>query len=331
MSFTSVIQSVTAMGAATMADAIDYFSDPLDPSRSIQLNNRMWKGDTFKHLDLLREADDDLNHRRIGSLRKSLRRIKALLPAQYYGALVRRIVYSMLYHVSFEPIRFSIKLSDAFVRANSYIGPKNEAYQSAQHTEELRHIVGLARRVYQDYYGNDLMFSHFQIRYINSTNSQRVREITKYGAFSDFHLDQLMGFTSIIYLCAVGRDNGCFSYIDGTSRMKRSHLLRALHQVVTFDMALPLPEQTSHLPLELRGGMGYGNFMDDEKVERLSNARVDFVGNVGDGIMYNGFDTLHRGGKPTTGERTARCIATGRQSRVGAKTYANQPLALLWL
>ena len=77
--------------------------------------------------------------------------------------------------------------------------------------------------------------------------------------------------------------------------------------------------------------MGYGNFMDDEKVERLSNARVDFVGNVGDGIMFNGFDTLHRGGKPTTGERTAVFIATGGHFRMRAKKYTSQLLALLWL
>src|SRR2546427_633721 len=269
-----------------MADAIDYFSDPLDPPRSIQLNNRLWKGDIFSHLDLLREADDDLNHWRIASLRKSLRGVKALLPPQYHGSLVRRIVYSMLYQVSFEPIRFSIRLSDAFVRANSYVGPKNEVYLSAQHTEELRHIVGLAQRAYQDYYGNDLVFSHFEVRYMNSTHD-RVRDFTTYGAFSDFHLDQQMSFTCIIYLCAVARDNGCFSYISGTNRIRKSHLLRALHQVVTFDMALPRPEQTSHLPLELRGGMTYGNFLDDDKVERLRDARVDFVGNVGDGIMFD--------------------------------------------
>src|SRR6266516_360849 len=314
-----------------MADVIDYFSDQLDPARSIQLNSRTWKGDTFKHLDLLREADDDINRGRIASMRRSLRGVKALLPQRYHGALVRRIVYSMLYRVCFEPIRFSLKLSDAFVRANSYSGPKNEAYQSVQHAEELRHIVGLAQSVYKNYYGNDLVFSRFQIRYMNSTNAQRVSEITKYGAFSDFHLDQFTDFTCIIYLCTVGRHNGCFSYIDGTSRIKKSHLLRALHQVVTFDMGLPLPEQTAHLALELRGGMGYGNFLDEEKVERLRNAQVDFVGDLGDGIIFNGFDMLHRGGKPTSGERTAAFIGTGGHFRMRAKRYASQLLASLWL
>lgn len=313
-----------------MSDVVDYFNDPLDPPRSLQLNNRTWKGDTFTHLDLLREADDDINHGRIASLKKSLRGVKALLPPQYHGALVRRIVYSMLYRVNFEPIRFSIKLSDAFVRENSYVGPKNEVYQSAKHTEELRHIVGLAQRVYQDFYGNDLVFSHFEVRYMNSTHA-RVSDFTKHGAFSDFHLDEQMSFTCIIYLCTAARENGCFSYIDGTNRIKKSHLLRALHQVVSFDMRLPLPAQTAHLPLELRGGMGYGNFLDDEKVERLREARVDFVGNVGDGVMFNGFDTLHRGGKPTSGERTAVFIATGGHFRMRVKKYASQLLASLWL
>src|SRR6266480_3187999 len=149
-----------------MADVVDYFNDQLDPPHSIQLNNRMWRGETFQHLDLLRETDDAINRRRISSLRKSLRRVKALLPVPYHGPLVKRIVYSMLHSVAFDPIRFSIKLSDAFLRANSYAGPKNEVHQTAEHTEELRHIVDLAQSVYKSYYGNDLVFSNFDVRYI---------------------------------------------------------------------------------------------------------------------------------------------------------------------
>src|SRR5215469_2888761 len=108
-----------------MFDVASYFNDPLNPERSLQLNNRYWKLDRFQYLDLLREADDDINNFRLVSLRKSLRPIKALLPPQFHTAFVSRLVYSMVYRTSFAPFTFTLKLSDSFVKANSYSGLEN--------------------------------------------------------------------------------------------------------------------------------------------------------------------------------------------------------------
>jgi hypothetical protein len=318
------------METLPMFDLASYFNDPLSPERSLQLNNRYWKLDRFQYLDLLREADDDINNYRLVSLRKSLRPIKALLPPQFHKAFVSRLVYSMVYRTSFAPFKFTLKLSDSFVKANSYSGPENEVYKDVLQTEELKYVVDLIHSIYRDKYGSDVLTSRFSVRYINSTNAKRVNEITRYGDFSDFHLDQYKDFTCIIYLCRVNRENGCFSYLDGTSGLHKSHLLRALHQVVTFDMGLSTPEQTSHLPLELRGGMGIGDFLDDDKRDKLRESQVDFVGNVGDGIIFNGFDTLHRGGKPVHGERTSVFISTGGHLAMRAKKCACQMLSLLW-
>src|SRR5690242_21938738 len=64
--------------------AVEQFNDPLDPRRSLQLNNRYWKGESFQHLDVLREADDDAHHGRLKALRKSLKPVKKLLPAHFH-------------------------------------------------------------------------------------------------------------------------------------------------------------------------------------------------------------------------------------------------------
>lgn len=314
-----------------MNDISSEFDDPVDPARSVQLNNRYWKGETFKHLDILRAADYDINHRRYSSLRKTLKPVRGLLQAQYHRAFVARLAYSIVYRTVFEPIRFSMTLSDRFLEVNRYRGDKNEAYLEGARTEEIQHIVGLAHSVYVQHYGRDVIRSGFQVRYINSTNTQRVGEATNFGDFSDFHLDQRSEFTSIVYLSSVGPENGCFSYLDGSSRIQKSHLLRALHGVVSFEMGLPRPDQVGHLPLEMRGGIGLGNFLDDEKHARLARARVDVVGQPGEGILFNGFDTIHRGGKPTNGERLAIFVSTGGRLTMRLRRYSRQLLAYLWL
>lgn len=314
-----------------MVDITREFNDPMDPARSLQLNNRYWKGESFTHLDILRTADDDINNGRYGALKKSLKPVMALLPKEHHRAFVARLAYSITYRIVFEPIRFNLRLPDSFIEANSYTGEKNEVYMDGKNVEELRHVVGLAHNAYTEYYGRDILRSGFQVRYINSSNAQRVTEITSHGAFSDFHLDQRSEFTCIVYLSNVGPTNGCFSYLDGSSTIQKSHLLRALHGVVTFEMGLPNPEQTSHLPLELRGGIGLGNFLDDEKHQKLASAKVDVLGPPGSGVIFNGFDTIHRGGKPTEGERLAIFVSTGGRLTMRLRRYSRQLMASMWV
>jgi hypothetical protein len=314
-----------------MNDPAAYFNDPLDPARSLQLNNRYWHGERFEHLDMLREADEDINRRRFTRARRSLRRVKALLPPLMHRRFVSRLVYSIVYRTVFEPIRFSIKLSPKFVEANAYRGSEPIFSKEATCTEELSDIAELARSVFRDRYGRDLMTSSFGIRYQNSTYQPSRERMTRFGSFSDFHLDEGKDFTCIIYLCEVTEANGCFTYIDGTNTVAKSHVLRALHQVVNMDMALKSPEDTAALPLELRGGMSIGDYLDDDKRERLQPHVVPFVGRVGDGIIFNGFDTLHRGGKPLSGERLALFISTTGRLRTHLKKAACDAMAALWL
>src|SRR5689334_12603038 len=75
-------------GAFVKNTAVEQFNDPLDPQRSLQLNNRYWKGESFQYLDVLREADDDAHHGRLKALRKSLKPVKKLLPARFHRSFI---------------------------------------------------------------------------------------------------------------------------------------------------------------------------------------------------------------------------------------------------
>jgi hypothetical protein len=313
-----------------MSDVAVHFDDPLDPARSLQLNNRYWKSERYRYLDILREAEDDVVNMRLTALKKSLKPVKALLPPAMHRAFIRRLVYSMVYHVTFSPIRFSISLSEAFIRANLYDGPDDVAYRDSRYTDELKYIVDLAHKIYRDHYGLDVLSSTYAVRYANAANVEASKRMTAFGDLSDFHLDEGKDFTCIIYLCPVTRENGCFTYVNGSTAMKKSHVLRALHQVVEFDLKLATPEDRASLPLELRGSMAIGNYLDEEKHERVRDACVEVTGGVGDGIIFNGFDTLHRGGKPLKGSRTALFISTRGHINLRMKKAIYDQLAYLW-
>jgi hypothetical protein len=313
-----------------MTDLAEYFNDPLDPPRSLQLNNKFWPKDRYEHLDMLRAAEYDVENRRFVSLKKTLKPVAALLPSNYRRAFLSRLVYSMVYSVSFAPIRFSIKLSKEFVRMNAYGGQAAEAETKAQRTDEVKYIAELAHNIYRDHYGADLLTSTYAVRYMSSSNPNAAKRMTAHGDLSDFHLDGGKDFTCIIYLCPVSLDNGCFSYIDGSPAVRKSHVLRALHQVVDLDMAIASPDQRSHLPLEVRGSTSVGNYLDDSKTEPVRKACIDVVGNAGDGVLFNGFDTIHRGGQPLNGERTALFVSTRGHFNKRLKKAVYAQLAYLW-
>lgn len=313
-----------------MTRLAEVFNDPLDPARSIQLNNKYWKGEPFEHLDLIREAEHDLRRFKLGALKRSLGRVRDLLPEQVRSKLISRIIYSLLYTAAFEPIRFSIRLSDEFVRANRYEGPKEQAELDAKHTDELKYIVRLVHDIYRDYYGMDILSSAFAIRFIRA-NETTVHRMTRHGAFSDFHFDEGKDFTCILYLGPATHDSGCFTYIDGSYYVPKSHVLRALHQIVDYDLRLEKPEERAQLPLELRGSLSVGTYLDEDKRDRVLSAAVAVDGDMGDGIIFNGFDTIHRGGQPMSGERTALFISTRGHVNGRMKNALYGRLARLWL
>jgi hypothetical protein len=82
-------------------------------------------------------------------------------------------------------------------------------------------------------------------------------------------------------------------------------ILSAIHQCVEFDMLVTTPDSLASFPLEFRGSMGIGNFLDEDKVKAVCEFRRDVEGPVGTFVTFNGQYVLHRGGKPLAGTRTA--------------------------
>ena len=277
------------------------------------------------------ERAEPCQHVRTSEARTALRHVTPLLPNQFRRAFLSRLAYSVVYHTAFEPVRVSLTLPDVFLTANHYDGANTEALMGAERRDAIQELVGVVHRAYTAVHGRDVLRSDFEVRYINSANAQRLHEVTAYGGLSDFHLDETSDFKCIVYLTPTQRENGCFSYFEGASTVRTSHVLRALQGVVRFDMGLNTPEQVAHLPLELRGGSELGNYLDDDKHDALARARVDVVGDAGEGIIFDGFHTLHRGGKPTSGERTALVISTAGRLRKGVNKGRRLLLERLWM
>jgi hypothetical protein len=157
--------------------------------------------------------------------------------------------------------------------------------------------------IYKDQYGYDLLRINRTVRF--AIPDERQADLERYGPLSDYHNDEYKGVSTIVYLSKVTDENGAFSYIRGSERIPRSLVLTALHQCVEFDMRLTDPEQLRAVPLEFRGSLAIGNFLEDDKVRVVLGFRETLEGGVGTYVTFNGQYVLHRGGKPKAGSRTA--------------------------
>jgi hypothetical protein len=313
-----------------MPELAEYFNDPFEPQRSLQLNSRYWKGERFQHLDAMREAESDIRDRRYYALRRSLKPVIALLPPEVRRPFLSRLVYSISYTTTFEPIRFSLKLSDRFLEANAIDRDAREVERPVNCRNELQSIVDWIHSIYREHYGFDALTSSFALRYAKA-NDETIGRMTAQGQLSDFHFDEGKDFTCIIYLSPAAQENGCFTYIRGSNNAPKSHILRALHQVVDHDLRLSTPQERIGLPLELRGSLRVGDYLDDEKRDRVWEAATEVTGGPGEGIIFNGFDTIHRGGQPLAGDRAAVFISTRGRFSIPLKKIVYDRLGCLWL
>lgn len=283
------------------------YSDPLDPSRSIQLNNRYWPGDRFQLLTLIREAEGLVARGDLASAGRELQRLrKHFKHDMFYRRFMFRLHRLRTFRSSFGHRKGRIEVDDDVIRANAYAGAETRAsypLASARHFEEL---VRETTNIYRDQYGRDLIGVNCTVRFAKPDSRQL--EVTEHGPLSDYHNDEMKGVTTVVYLSDVKDSNGAFSFIPGSHLIPRSLILTAIHQVVDFDMGLRTTEQLTAVPLEFRGSACIGNFLDEEKVDVLYNAREVLEGDVGTFVTFNGQYVLHRGGKPTVGTRTAAFI-----------------------
>ena len=75
--------------------------------------------------------------------------------------------------------------------------------------------------------------------------------------YDDFHYDLKMRLNCIYYLTDVTEVDGPFEYIENSSRIPYSILLKAINLYVFNDLAIFKKEQMDILPLEFRGSLRF--------------------------------------------------------------------------
>ena len=281
------------------------FRDPLNPSESIQLNNKYWPDEKFTLLSMIADVEAMVREGRLGPATYQLQRLKRFFSDEStYRSLLQRIHRLYSSKSQFGCVIGTVGVPEEVVKANTYRGPDKYAVYPLRMADAFSELKRNTRLRYCKEYGHDFLKMNSTVRF--AMPSEYVSDIRDYGPLSDYHNDEYKGISTIVYLSDVHEeDNGAFSFIRGSNLIPRSIVLLAIHQTVFFDMRLRSAEQLKCLPLEFRGSTGIGNFLDDDKVRTISSFREVLVGPIGTYITFNGQYLLHRGGKPLSGSRTA--------------------------
>lgn len=286
------------------AALIDAFDNPLDPARSLQLNNRYWPGARFELLSAIAEAEKLVAQGDLRAAAGQLRALRRFFRTQrYFGSFLRRLHRLHSFRSGFGYVSGQIHVDPRALEANQYSGPATRASFPLRGRGFFGRLAKAAAAEYRKQYGADIVQTRCTVRF--AVPDERQTDVTAYGPLSDMHNDEYKGISTIVYLSRVTADTGAFSYIRDSHLIPRSLVLTAAHQCVEFDMGLTTPEQLREVPLEFRGSLALGNFLEPEKVDAVMRFHQILEGDVGTYIMFNGQYLLHRGGKPSRGERTA--------------------------
>jgi hypothetical protein len=285
------------------------FADPLDPARSIQLNNRHWPGESFGLLSLLADAEACVQSGELGAAARVLQRLQRYFAGSgFFGKFLHRLHRLHTFRSQFGYITGQLDIAESAIKANEYTGASTRASYPLQSSASFARLISDTTRIYREQYGFDFLRTTCSVRFARP--DERRADITNFGVLSDYHNDEYKGISTIVYLSDVKDENGAFSYIADSHLIPRALVLTALHQCVEFDMGLTTPEQLGGLPLEFRGSVGIGNFLDEEKLQVVNRFRRVLEGAAGTFVIFNGQYVLHRGGKPSTGTRTAAFVQT---------------------
>ena len=295
----AVLADSAPVAASELAEVLH---DPLDPRVSFQLSNRYWPGERYTLLGLLRDAESFVAAGNLGAATRVLEPLREHLRS-HFPKFLQRLYRLRSFRSSFGHATGRIDVPPELVAANRYAGADSRASYPLIQPERFGDLLERTARIYRSEYGSDFLKMHCSVRYARP--DARQVDVTNFGELSDFHNDEYKGISTIVYLTDVTCDNGAFEYIAGSHLVPRSLVVTALHQCVEFDMGLTKPEQLASLPLELRGSVAIGNFLDQDKLELVARQRRTLEGPVGTYVTFNGQYVLHRGGKPLTGDRVA--------------------------
>jgi hypothetical protein len=280
------------------------FSDAFDPSVSLQLNNRYWPGQKWTLRSLLADCEAALREGGPAAAVTGLRRLRQYFTTDaVFARLLHRVhrLHSQRSQFGFEAGR--IDVSPEVLEANRYRGSLRSAEYAMARPESFSEVEQKATYIYRREYGTDVLRVNRSVRF--AMPNDRTCDVTSWGELSDFHNDEYKGISAIIYFSPTKTENGAFSFIEGSELIPRSIVLTAIHQCVELDMGLRGPENLSRLPLEFRGSMAVGNYLDYDKVRVLCAFRRVVEGGAGTYVTFNGQYVLHRGGKPLSGSRIA--------------------------
>jgi hypothetical protein len=304
------------------------FAEPLDPNRSIQLNNRYWPGDRFGLLSLIAEAESLVQLGELARSARELQRLRGYFGSdRYFSKFLHRLHRLHAFRSPFGCMTGKLNIAESVIKANEYAGPATRASYPLREGGSLAGLIRDTARIYKEQYGADALKTTCSVRY--ARRDERHGDISDFGILSDYHNDEYKGISTIVYLSDVTDENGAFSYIAGSHLIPRALVLTAIHQSVEFDMRLTKPDILAGLPLEFRGSVGIGNFLDEEKLGVVTRFRRLVEGPAGTFVTFNGQYVLHRGGKPTSGYRTAAFIQSQGMLRHKLKSVGSHLFALV--
>ena len=293
---------------------------PFDPIESLQLNNKYWPSEKFHNISLISDLENSLDE--MGYLRSSdlLKRSASLLPMEARKSFLFLIARERLFQTEFG-IYFNNDLPFMTLKIESSGDIKTHCFTPSK-SPELREFEKDILGRYRKCFGFDFTKIHRQVRF--AVLDEKTNQLDQHGILSDFHNDEAKGLTTMIYLSDVAElDNGAFQYIANSHKIPRSDVLTAAHTAVGFSLGLTDPAEMRCLPLEFRGNLGIGNFLDTDKIELLHASVVNVLGKKGTAWTFNGHRLLHRGGKVKKGSRKAYFLQPEGKTVFKAKTFFN--------
>jgi hypothetical protein len=280
----------------------EVFSDPFDPSKSLQLNNKYWPSESYSLLSLLQDCQASIADK-IDSNCAPFKRLRKLLGSEsIFEKLLRRLGKIQCFQSDFGYLIKEVAINERLIRDIKYMEEQDLGNGPLPSTGHFDDVSKMVKSIYLSEYGWDIAKAHKSVRYA------KAQAIPDLGPMSDYHNDELKGITCIIYLSDVNPSNGAFSFIAGSQYIPRSSVLTAIHQTVCFDLGLTKPNQMEALPLEFRCTPIIGNFVEIEKSKILLESNVVFEGPPGSTIIFNGQRLIHRGGRPISGSRYAAFV-----------------------
>jgi len=250
----------------------ELFSDVFDPRVSFQLNNRYWPGERWNLIGQIADCEAALREGGPSACVRPLRSLRRHFPSDaIFTRLLHRIHRLHTQKSLFSYESGHVEVSSDALAANSYHGSEPMAVYDMARPEAFASVERQALRIYRREYGVDFLRVNRTVRF--AMPSDRTRDVTQHGELSDFHNDEYKGISTIIYFSSVKVENGAFSFIEGSELIPRSVILTAIHQCVEFDMGLSGPEQLGVIPLEFRGSMAAGNYLDHDKIDTLCHFR----------------------------------------------------------